>query len=284
MYDAIKCETSEGICTITLNRPEQMNAFHAHMVNELIDALKKADEDDTVRVLIVTGAGKAFSAGADLSSASGAIEKHTKMSDEDIRNYRDGAGMITLTIYDMKKPIIAAINGVAVGMGATITLPMDIRLASENARFGFVFSRRGLVSEGASSWFLPHVVGAGKALEWILTGRVFDAREAEKYGLVQEVLEPDALMLRARTIAMEIVQSTSAVSVALCRQLVWKMMGAASPWEAHRMDSMATAWSFIHPDVVEGFKSFLEKRPPKFPMKPSKDMPDFYPWWKEQPS
>ncbi len=201
----------------------------------------------------------------------------------DFEVYRDLAGLVTLPIYDLKKPVIAAINGPAVGVGITMTLAMDIRLASENARIGFVFARRGLVAEGASTWFLPRIVGVGKAAEWIYTGGVFGAQEALTHGLVNEVLPTDALIPRAREIAMEIAQNTSAVSVALCRQLLWKMLGADHPMDAHRIDSKAIWWIFEQPDAREGIMSFLEKRPPNFTMKPSTDMPDFYPWWTNRP-
>jgi enoyl-CoA hydratase/carnithine racemase len=183
----------------------------------------------------------------------------------------------------MKKPVIAAINGPAVGVGITITLPMDIRLASENAKFGFVFTRRGIIMEACSSWFLPRIVGIGKAEEWVLSGRVFNAQEAYANRLVHELLPPDKLIPRAREIATEIAQNTSAISVALCRQLLWKMLGAEHPMEAHRLDSKLIFWTGAHADAREGATSFLEKRPPKFPMKPSSDMPEFYPWWADRP-
>jgi len=281
-YTQILYEVSDRILTITLNRPEKMNAFTHVMCKEVIDALHRADDDDDVRVIIITGAGNAFCAGTDLESAGGQGRGKTQLP-EGFDPERDIAGMVTLTMYDLKKPVIAAFNGVAVGVGLTMTLAADIRIASENARFGLVFTRRAFVSEGASNWFLPRIVGMGKAAEWILTGRVFGVQEALAARLVTEVLPPDGLVPRARELANEIVQNTSPVSVALCRQLLWKMVGTDHPMEAHKMESKTLSWMTKNPDVIEGVMSFLEKRKPNFPMKPSKDMPDFYPWWPERP-
>lgn len=282
-YSQIKCELSDRILTITLNRPDRLNAFTPVMCQELVDAFGRADADDDVRVVIVTGAGRAFCAGADLSPENALVERCRQASEDDLEIRRDLAGRVTLTIYDLKKPVIAAINGPAVGVGITMTLAMDIRLASENARLGFVFSRRGIVAEGASTWFLPRIVGIGKAAEWLLSGRIFGVQEAQAHGLVSEVLAPDALIPRAREIASEIIQNTSAISVALCRQLLWKMACADHPMEAHKIDSKCVWWSFQQPDALEGIMSFLEKRQPNFTMKPSTDMPDFYPWWADRP-
>jgi len=282
-YSQILYEVSNRILTITLNRPERLNVFSPVMCQELVDAFGRADADDDVRVVIVTGAGRAFCAGADLDPKSGIFERYSAERHGDSEAYRDLAGLLTLQIYDLKKPVIAAINGPAVGVGITMTLAMDIRLASENARIGFVFTRRGVVAEGASTWFLPRIVGMGKAAEWLLTGRVFGAQEALANGLVIEVLPPDALIPRAREIASEIAHNTSAISVALCRQLLWKMLGTDHPMEAHKIDSKAFRWSLQQPDAREGIMSFLEKRPPNFTMKPSTDMPDFYPWWTDRP-
>jgi enoyl-CoA hydratase/carnithine racemase len=251
------------------------------MCKELMDAFGRADADDDVRVVIVTGAGRAFCAGADLDPKSGLLGRHS--AELDSEDYRDLAGLLTLQIYDLKKPVIVAINGSAVGVGITMTLAMDIRLASEKARMGFVFTRRGVTAEAASTWFLPRIVGMGKAAEWLLTGRLFGAQEALAHGLVNEILPADALIPRAREIASEIVQNTSPTSVALCRQLLWKMLGADHPMEAHKIDSKAFAWSLHQPDAREGIMSFLEKRHPNFMMKPSKDMPGFYPWWSDRP-
>jgi len=282
-YTQIMYEISDRVLTITLNRPERLNAYTLTMCNELIDAFGRADADDDVRVVIVTGAGRAFCAGADLSPDGVTSERRPGEASDDVEEHRERAGRLTLPIYDLKKPVIAAINGPAAGVGITMTLAMDIRLASENARIGFVFTRRGIVAEGASHWFLPRIVGMGKAAEWILTGRVFGAQEALAHGLVTEVLPPDALIPRAREIALEIAQNTSAISVALCRQLLWKMVGADHPMEAHKIESKGVEWSFQQADAREGITSFLEKRPPNFTMKPSTDMPEFYPWWTERP-
>lgn len=281
-FEAIQTEVSDRVLTITLNRPEKLNAFTAQMRDELIAAFDLADADDAVRAVIVTGAGRAFCAGADLSQG-GKTFDYANRADreaEDIR--RDGGGRVTLRIFDCKKPVIAAVNGPAVGIGMTMQLPMDIRLASENARFGFVFSRRGVVPEAASSWFLPRIVGISRALEWTYSGRVFPASEALAGGLVREVLPPDDLLPRAREIAREIVENTSAVSVAMIRQMMWKMLGADHPMEAHQVDSRGMTYMGANADAKEGVTSFLEKRPAEFTMKPSTDMPDFYPWWPER--
>jgi len=282
-YSQILYEVSNRILTITLNRPERLNAFTPVMCQELVDAFGRADADDDVRVVIVTGAGRAFCAGADLDPESGVLGRRLRASSNDVKTRGNLAGQVTLAKYGLKKPVIAAVNGPAVGVGITMTLAMDIRLAAENARIGFVFTRRGVVAEGASTWFLPRVVGMGKAAEWFLAGRVFGAQEALAHGLVTEVLPPDVLIPRAREIALEIVQNTSAVSVAICRQLLWKMAGADHPMEAHKIESKAFWWSLQQPDAREGIMSFLEKRPPNFTMKPSTDMPDFYPWWTDRP-
>ncbi len=278
-YSHITCEVSERVMTVTLNRPEQLNTFTPVMRAELIDAFDVADADDDVRVVIVTGAGRAFCAGADFGNAGETFDYRKRDEEDTLEAHRDNGGLVALRIYDMKKPVIAAINGPVVGVGITMTLPMDIRLASENAKIGFVFTRRGVVPEACSSWFLPRIVGMSKAAEWVLTGRVFSAREALDGGLVSEVLAPDSLMPRAREIAKEIAQNTSAVSVALARQLLWKMAGASHPMEAHKIDSKCMYWTGKREDTSEGIDSFLEKRAPQFTMKPSKDMPEFYPWW-----
>ena len=282
-YTQIKYEISDKILTLTLNRPEKLNAFTPTIKAELIDALDRADADDGVRVVIVTGAGRAFCAGADLSGGGQTWDYKAQDSGGSLDTHRDKGGLVTLKIYDMKKPIIAAINGAAVGVGITMTLPMDIRLASENAKMGFVFARRGIVPEACSSWFLPRIVGISKAAEWVLTGRIFEAKEALAHGLVSEVLAPDDLMPRAREIASEIAQNTSAISVALARQLLWKMLGADHPMEAHKLDSKCIFWAGARADAREGVLSFFEKRPAKFMMKPSSEMPEFYPWFADRP-
>ena len=282
-YTQIMYELSDGILTITLNRPDNLNAFTGIMAAEVIDAFDRADADDNVRAVIVTGAGRAFCAGADLGRGGETFDPRARGLEVTLETNRDSGGLVTLRIYDLKKPIIAAINGPAVGIGITMTLPMDIRLASENARMGFVFTRRGVVPEACSNWFLPRIVGIGKATEWVLTGRVFKAQEALACRLVNEVLAPDALITRAREIASEIAQNTSAISVALSRQLLWKMLGADHPMEAHKLESKCLFWTGSQADAHEGVLSFLEKRHPKFAMKPSSEMPEFYPWWAERP-
>ena len=279
-YTQIKYEVSDSILTITLNRPEKMNADTPRMRAEVVDALNRADEDDDIRVIITTGAGKAYCAGADFDVLNYPAEKAGGANGEvGIDDYQDGGGIVTLRMYDIKKPMIAAINGPAVGYGLTQTLPMDIRLASDNARMGFVFARRGLVTEACSSWFVSRIVGMSQAAEWILTGRVFDAREALSGGLVSEVLAPENLIPRAREIATEIARNTSAISVALSRQMLWKMAGADHPMEAFKIDSKGMHYLKRGADMKEGIGSFVEKRAPDFPMKVSTDMPDFYPWW-----
>ena len=282
-YREIRYEVSDAILTITLDRPERLNAYTLVMDSELKHALNRADADDKVRAVIVTGAGRAFCAGADLTLGGKTFDYHARGVEGTLETVRDPGGMTTLRIYDLKKPVIAAINGPAVGFGITMTLPMDIRLASEDARMGFVFTRRGIVMEACSSWFLPRIVGISKASEWVLTGRVFNAREALAHGLVSQVLAPDELMPRTREVAAEIARNTSAVSVALCRQLLWKMLGADHPMEAHKLESKCMFWAGSQADAQEGIHSFLEKRSPRFAMKPGGDMPQFYPWWSERP-
>ena len=287
-FETIKYEVKDKILTITLNRPDRLNAFTGQMMNDLISAFDSASNDDEVRVVIVTGEGRGFCAGADLGAGEATFNRDEnprakKTDDEDNLEWlRDGGGRTTLAIYDCSKPIIAAINGPAVGVGITMTLPMDIRLASEEAKFGFVFARRGLVPEAASSWFLPRIVGISKSLEWTFSGKVFDAEEALKGGLIRSVHSKDSLLDEAKKIANEIIENTSPVSVSMTRQMLWKMLGADHPMEAHKVDSRAIYELGKGEDTKEGVNSFLEKRPPKFPSKVSKDMPDFYPWWDEK--
>ncbi len=280
-YEQIRYEAADDVLTITLHRPERMNAFTAEMCGELIDAIDRADADDSVRVIIVTGAGKAYCAGADLGSGGDTFDAPAKGYSEKIAESRDGGGLVTLRLFDCKKPVIAAINGAAVGIGITMTLAMDVRIASTNARMGFVFARRGIVPEAASSWFLPRVVGLSRAAEWIYTGRVFDAAEALAGGLVSRVVAPDELLPAARALARDIADNTSAMSVALARQMLWKMLGADHPMEAHKVDSKCIHWMGRSPDAYEGVSAFLEKRAAKFKLRPS-EMPEFYPWWAER--
>jgi len=279
-FQNIRYELNDRVLMITLNRPEKLNAFKGSMMDELIEAFNQADGDDEVRAIIVTGAGRAFCAGEDMSGGQFDFASRSK---EPHQGQRGGSGLLVLRIFDMKKPIIAAINGPAVGIGITMTLPMDIRIASENAKIGFVFTRRGLVPEACSSWFLPRIVGINRAMEWVLTGRVFPAREAFENGLVSRVVPGEKLLATVQELAREIADNTSAVSVALSRQLLWRMQGASHPIEARKIDSRCTYYMAQSLDGSEGIASFLEKRPPMFKMKPSIDMPNFYPWWEERP-
>ena len=277
-YSTILYDLEDSVLLITLNRPEILNAFNRDMMAEMIDALDKADADDNVRAIIVTGAGRGFCAGADLSAGGNTFNAEARDDRED-GLHRDGGGRVTLRIFECKKPIIAAINGSAVGIGATMTLPMDIRLCSTKAKFGFVFARRGIVPEACSSYFLPRVVGISQALEWCYSGRVFLGDEALAGGLVRSVHQPDDLLAAAKVIAREIADNTSAVSVTLIRQMMWKMLGADHPMEAHKIDSRGIYFAGKAADAKEGVESFLEKRTAKFPLKVSEDMPEFYPWW-----
>ena len=279
-YDQILYTVDQGILTLTLNRPDKLNAFTHTMLRELIDAFDRADADDEVRVIVVTGAGRGFCAGADLSAGAGSFD-HAARGERTADTHRDGGGLLTLRIYESRKPVIAAINGAAVGVGVTMTLPMDIRLASSDARFGFVFARRGIVPEACSSWFLPRIVGVSQALEWSYSGRVFPAAEALQGRLVKEVLAPEDLLPRALAIATEIVENTSAISVTLIRHMMWRMLSEDHPMAAHRIDSRGIYALGQTADAKEGVSSFLEKRAPKFPGKVSHDLPDFFPWWQE---
>jgi len=281
-YQEILYAVDDHVLTITLNRPEKLNAFTGRMMVEVLDAIDRADADDDVRAIIFTGAGRAFCAGADLSAGSGTFDSRERSADVGIEGQRDGGGRVSLRLYDCKKPLIAAINGPAVGVGVTMTLPMDIRIAANDARFGFVFARRGICLEAASSWFLPRVVGVSRALEWAYTGRVFPAAEALDARLVRSLHAPEALLPAARELAREIADNTSAISVAISRQLVWKMLGADHPMEAHKLDSRAIVALGQSADAHEGVASFLGKRKPEFRQRPSQDMPKFYPWWRER--
>ena len=280
-YSTILYDLEDNVLIITLNRPEILNAFNREMMTEMIDALDKADADDNVRAIIVTGAGRGFCAGADLSAGGNTFNAEARDDRED-GLHRDGGGRLALRIFECKKPIIAAINGAAVGIGATMTLPMDIRLCSTKAKFGFVFARRGIVPEACSSYFLPRVVGISQALEWCYSGRVFPGDEALAGGLVRSVHQPDDLLAAAKVIAREIADNTSAISVTLIRQMMWKMLGADHPMEAHKIDSRGIYFAGKAADAKEGVESFLEKRAAKFPLKVSEDMPEFYPWWEDR--
>jgi len=280
-YQHIQYDVEDRVLTITLNRPEKLNAFTGIMLDELLDAFDRSDADDDVRAVIVTGAGRGFCAGADLSAGPETFDRGAG-GNEPPELHRDGGGRLTLRIYDSLKPVIAAVNGPAVGVGVTMQLPMDVRVASTKARFGFVFARRGLVPEACSSWFLPRVVGINRALEWVFSGRVFEAEEALEAGLVRELVEPDQLLPRAREIAQEIAANTSAVSIAASRHMLWRMLGADHPMEAHKADSRGIFHLGQGSDAREGVASFLEKRPPEFSLSPSRDLPDLFPAWKER--
>jgi enoyl-CoA hydratase/carnithine racemase len=294
-FETIRYEVEDHILTITLNRPDKMNAFTHAMQSELIVAFDAADADDNVRAIIVTGAGRAFCAGADLSAGGATFDRaartdrktaplrpdgEVEWSDEAVR---DGGGRVTLRIFRCLKPVIGAINGAAVGIGVTMQLAMDIRIASQDARFGFVFARRGIVPEAASSWFLPRLVGIQQALEWCYTGRVFPAQEALEGRLVSKVVPADELMPAARALAREIVDHTAPVSIALIRQMMWRMLGADDPMEAHKIDSRGIYARGASADVREGVTAFLEKRPARFTQTVSNDMPSYFPWWDERP-
>lgn len=289
---AIKCELAERILTITLSRPDKLNAFTATMERELIKAFDRADNDDNIRAIIVTGEGRAFCAGADLSAGAKSFDIDEqcglvkRLPDGKVDNtdpkIRDSGGRLTLRIFKSLKPVIAAVNGPAVGIGVTMQLAMDIRIASETARFGFVFSQRGLVPEAASSWFLPRIVGIDQALEWCYTGRVFSAQEALAGRLVSKVVTPDQLLPTARALAREIADKTAPVSIALIRQMMWRMLGADDPMEAHKIDSRSIYTRGRSKDAQEGVMAFLEKRPAVFKDKVSADMPECFPWWTER--
>ena len=278
-YDQIRCLLSDQIMTVTLTRPERLNAMTETMRAELISCLDRADADSDVRVVVVTGDGRAFCAGTDLAAkGAGATFRYP-----DPARHVDGAGVLALRIFESTKPVIGAINGAAVGAGATMLLPMDIRLASRTARIGFPFARRGITPDGASSWFLPRLVGISRAMEWVATGRLFGAGEALAAGLVRSVHEPDQLMAAAYELATEIAANTSSVSVALSRQLQWRMLGADHPMAAHEVESRLLGTLGSAPDAVEGVQAFLEKRPATFPGQVPDDLPDWYPWWAPRP-
>ncbi|MBU2135805.1 MAG: crotonase/enoyl-CoA hydratase family protein [Alphaproteobacteria bacterium] len=281
-FETLKLELEDGIALLTLNRPEKLNAFNPLMNRELISAFDVTDADDDVRAVIVTGAGRGFCAGADLAGGGSTFDYDRRDVDPlgqrtESGVYRDGGGLVSLRIYDSLKPVIAAVNGAAVGVGATMQLPMDIRLASTEARFGFVFARRGITPEACSSWFLPRLVGMQTALEWCYSGRVFNAQEALDRGLVRSLHAPEDLLPAARALAREIVDNAAPVSVALTRQLMWRMAGADHPMAAHRADSRGIQARGASADSKEGVESFLQKRPPAFPDKVSTGLPDIWP-------
>lgn len=278
-YTTIRLNVNDQVATITLHRPDRLNAFTDTMARELIDAFDHTDADDSVRAVVVTGSGRGFCAGADLQGAERTFDAVAPADDGSIP--RDGGGTVALRIYSSLKPIIAAINGPAVGVGITMTLPMDVRLASVDAKIGFVFNRRGLVPEAASSWFLPRLVGISQAMEWVATGRVFDAEEALRGGLVRSVHGPGELLDAANGLATEIAENTSPVSVAMSRQLMWHMLGESHPMAAHRADSLAMSYRGSSDDAHEGVLSFLEKRPASFSGRVSDGLPDLFPGFRE---
>lgn len=288
-YETIFYDVEDAIATITLSRPEKMNALTSQMRQELIAACDEVDADDDVGAVIFTGAGKAYCAGADISGGTssflrkdGSGLKHEDGSvDYASEAARDGGGILALRLFALKKPVIAAVNGVAAGIGSTMLLPMDIRIAAESARFAFVFTRRGIVPESASTWFLPRIVGISKALAWTYSGRVFSAEEALAAGLIEQFVPDEDLLPTARAIAREIIDNASPVSVALTRQMMWQGLGQSHPMEAHRIESRAVVARSQSEDAKEGVAAFFEKRPPQFPMRVSRDMPDFFPWWEE---
>ncbi|MCU1657198.1 MAG: enoyl-CoA hydratase/isomerase [Pseudonocardiales bacterium] len=288
-YTDVSYTVADGIATITLNRPDTLNALTATMYQGLIAAFDQVDADDDVRVVVVTGAGRGFCAGADIGRGSEPFDANKRSEDEHAAFGtvggvpRDRGGTVSLRIAASRKPVIGAINGPAVGIGVTMTLPMDIRIASDTARFGFVFTRRGIVPEAASSWFLPRVVGISQAMEWVATGRVFSAEEAQTGGLVSRVVPATELMNVAYSIAHEIADNTSGVAVAVSRQLLWGMLGATNPWDAHYYDSTAIYALGPGEEAAEGVASFLEKRPPNFPLRVTVDYPASIPSWPQRP-
>jgi enoyl-CoA hydratase/carnithine racemase len=286
-YEQITTELAEGILTITLNRPERLNAWTAVMGRELIEAFDRADADDDVRAIIMTGAGRGYCAGADLAAGGETFDYAARAAEGSLLTEpvggvpRDNGGQFTLRIFACTKPVIGAINGPAVGVGATMTLPMDVRLASDDARMGFVFARRGIVPEACSSWFLPRVVGISRAMEWVSTGRVFSAQEGLDAGLLRSLHSSEELLPAARALAQEIAANTAPVSVALARQMMWRMLGAEHPMLAHRADSRAMLARGQSADATEGITSFLEKRPAHFSDRVSDGLPEIMPWWVE---
>jgi enoyl-CoA hydratase/carnithine racemase len=280
-YEQIDYRVTDRVAVVTLDRPDQLNAFTNVMMRELLDVFDEIDADDEVRAVIVTGRGRGFCAGADLSGGGETFSRGGSDIDTDVGVPRDGGGMVSLRIFRCLKPVIAAINGPAVGVGITMTLPMDIRMMSTAAKVGFVFARRGIVPEAASSWFLPRLVGISTAAEWCYTGRLIGPDEAVAGGLVRSVHAPDDLLPAAMSIAREIADYAAPVSVALTRQMLWRMLGASHPMEAHRVDSRAILERGRTADAREGVMSFLEKRPPDFAVRVGDGLPDIFPAWEE---
>lgn len=285
-FETLRYEALGRILTITLDRPDRMNAFTGRMCNELIAAFDRAEADDDVKVVIVTGAGKAFCAGSDLERGGDTWGKHSEhlARQADTERYLgDGGGRVTRRVFDFPKPVIAAINGPAVGVGITMTLAMDIRLCVPNAKLGFVFAGRGILPEACSAWFLPRLVGISKALEWCYSARVFRSEEALEAGLLRSLHEPDQLLPAARGLAQEFIDNASSVSIAMVRQMMWRMLGAPHPIDAHEVDTAGIAALGVSRDAREGISAFLEKRKPNFQDRVTADMPAFYPWWQDRP-
>jgi enoyl-CoA hydratase/carnithine racemase len=282
-FEQIQLSVNDRVATITLNRPDKLNAFTGLMAKEVMEAFDQTDANDDVRAVIVTGSGRGFCAGADLSGGSGTFDAGEETTTaHDPRRIRDMGGIVTLRIFESLKPVIGAINGPAVGIGITMTLPMDIRIASSTAKMGFVFARRGIVPEACSSWFLPRIVGISQAAEWCYTGRVFSAEEAKNGGLIRSIHEPNELLNEAQKIGQEIAENTSGVSVAVTRQMLWRMLGADHPMAAHEIDSRVVNQLGRGKDAHEGVQSFLEKRPAVFKDSIPKDLPPVFPWWSER--
>jgi enoyl-CoA hydratase/carnithine racemase len=280
-YQDISYQVTDRVATITLDRPERLNTVTTAMRDELIDAFEQVDADPEVSAVVVTGRGKAFCAGADVSGGAKTFDPQERGWAEQVEDFRDGGGLLTLRIFACTKPVIGAVNGVAAGLGATMLLPMDIRLAADSARFGFVFARRGIVPEACATWFLPRVVGINRALEWAMSGRVFPAAEALQANLIRSIHPGDELLAAAQAIAHEIADNAAPVAVAMIRQMMWRLLGAEGPMAAHRLDSQVNFDLGRSADVAEGIEAFLAKRPPVFAMRMPADAPAAYPWWQE---
>ena len=279
-FKTLLYDVQDHILTITLNRPEQLNSFNGEMLSDLLEAFDRSDADDEVRAVIITGAGRGFCAGADLSSGDSTWEGHEEKLSEAKRG--DGGGEVSRRIFRSLKPVIVAFNGPAVGVGLTFPLAADVRIAAKGIKMGFVFSARGIIPEGCSTWFLPRIVGISKALEWCFSARIFKSEEALEAGLVRSLHDADELIPAARALAAEFVESKSSISNTVLRQMMWRMLGASDPIEAHRLDTAGINQLATSEDAKEGINSFLEKRPANFPGKVSKDLPEFFPWWEEQ--
>lgn len=281
-YRDIRCQLADRVLTLTIDRPEQRNTITYGVLDELLDAFARADADDDVRVVVVTGADGFFSAGTDLSGSSGGYGPDVSGFKPLRGGSRDVGGQLALRVFGSTKPVIAAINGTAVGIGVTMVLPMDVRIAAEDARFGLPFTRRGIVPESCATWFLPRIVGIATAVDWAITGRIFPAAEALASGLVRELVPAGEVLPRALEVASEIAAHTSPVSVALTRQLMWRQLGAPDPLSANRLESQALVALGTRADAAEGVAAFRQKRTPQFPLRVSRDLPDFYPWWTEE--